>query len=56
MPDMANNTKLLLWVLLLGLIDAIVPFFPVLALILVYVVIDRPGWFLDSVKELYGVS
>lgn len=52
---MSPSTKLLLWVLLLGLLDAVIPFFPVLALVLVYVLLEKPQWFLDSVKEVYGV-
>jgi hypothetical protein len=50
---MTTKTQLLLSVIALGIIDAIIPFFPVLALVLVYVVLERPPWFLDWVREIY---
>ena len=53
---MSQRNRLLLWVLLLGLFDAIIPFFPVLALVLVYVLLEKPQWFLDSVKEVYDMT
>lgn len=51
---MKTNTQLLLWVIVLGLVDAIVPFFPVLALISIYVILEKPPWFMDRVRELYA--
>jgi len=50
---MSRQAHLLTAVVILGLIDALVPFFPVLALISIYVVVDKPTWFLEMVKELY---
>ena len=49
------NTKIrfLLAVTFLGIVDAIIPFFPVLALVLLYVILEKPPWFLDSVQEIY---
>ena len=51
---MNNKAKLLLVVMFLGLGDAVIPFFPVLALVLIYVILEKPAWFLDRVQELYG--
>lgn len=48
-----NKTQLLLTVIALGLIDAIVPFFPILGFILIYVILQRPSWFVDIVREVY---
>lgn len=48
-----NKTQLMLTVIALTLVDFIVPFFPVLGLILIYVILQRPAWFLDSVREIY---
>lgn len=53
---MKSNTQLLLWVVVLGLVDAIVPFFPVLALLLIYVILEKPPWFMDRVRELYAAQ
>ena len=48
-----KKTQLLLTVILLGVVDAIVPFLPILALILIYVVLEKPPWFLETVQEIY---
>ena len=51
---MNKKSKLLLAVVLFGVIDAIVPFFPILALVLIYVVLEKPPWFLETVQEIYN--
>lgn len=53
---MAKKTQLLLVVISLGLVDAVIPFFPILALILIYVILEKPPWFLDTVQELYSAK
>lgn len=50
---MSKKTRFLISVIFLGIVDAIIPFFPVLALVLLYVILDKPPWFLDSVQEIY---
>lgn len=50
---MKTKTYLLLWLAGLGLLDAIIPFVPVLAFVLVYVLLERPPWFLEWVREIY---
>ena len=51
---MNKKTQLLLAVALLGVVDAIVPFFPILALILIYVLLEKPPWFLETVQGVYN--
>ena len=51
---MNKKTQLLLGVIVLVLIDAIIPFFPVLGLILIYVVLEKPPWFIEIVREIYN--
>jgi len=52
---MSEKTQLLLTVIVLGLVDAIIPLFPILGIILLYVILDRPPWFLDKVRGIYNV-
>jgi hypothetical protein len=51
---MNKRTQLTLLLVVLGVVDAVIPFFPILALLLVYVLVERPAWFLHWVEELYG--
>ena len=51
---MSKKTQLLLAVIGLGLADAVIPFFPILGLILIYVVLEKPSWFLQMVQEFYN--
>lgn len=51
---MTRKSQLLIWVTVLGLFDAVVPLFPILAIILIYVLLERPPWFLDWVHQIYG--
>ena len=50
---MNKKTQILLTVICLGLLDAVIPLFPVLGLILIYVILNKPYWFLDTVQEIY---
>jgi hypothetical protein len=38
--------------ILLGIVDVLIPF-PILAVILIHVVLQRPPWFADIVKNVY---
>ncbi|MFC1665758.1 hypothetical protein ACFL17_09055 [Pseudomonadota bacterium] len=51
---MPKKAQLLLAVIFLGLVDAVVPFFPILAIVLIYVVLEKPSWFMDLVREVYN--
>ena len=50
---MALKTKCLLGLLGLSVVDAVIPF-PILGMILIYVVVQKPPWFQKVVGELYG--
>ena len=50
---MQKQTKLVLILVALCLIDLVIPI-PILDLMLVYVVLEKPVWFRDLVREVYG--
>lgn len=49
---MTTKTKTLLSLTGLGIVDLVIPV-PILALILIHVVLNRPPWFMDRVRDLY---
>ncbi len=49
---MALHTKCLIGLLILAVVDAVIPF-PILGMILIYVVLQKPVWFRKMVGELY---
>ncbi|MFZ0256276.1 MAG: hypothetical protein WAN46_11635 [Gammaproteobacteria bacterium] len=51
---MSKKTQVLIALIALCLIDAVIPLFPIAGIILIYVVVERPPWFLDLVRQLYG--
>ena len=53
---MSAKTKILITIAVLGLIDAVVPGLPILALVLVYVVFERPAWFARIFEQVYSRS
>ena len=46
------KTKAIFALILLGIVDAVIPL-PIIGLILIYVILQKPPWFLDFVKEIY---
>jgi hypothetical protein len=50
---MALKTKCLIGLLGLAVVDAVIPF-PILGMILIYVVLQKPPWFHEVVRDLYG--
>ena len=50
---MNAKTKILLMLIGLGIVDAVIPV-PILAIILITVVLQRPTWFTDMVRDIYG--
>ena len=50
MINIQNKTILIL--ILLGLVDILIPI-PIIGLILIYVVIQKPSWFMDLIQEIY---
>lgn len=49
---MKIKTKTLIFLVVTGLVDVVIPI-PILAIILLSVVIKRPPWFMNTVKEIY---
>jgi hypothetical protein len=45
--------KSLIALMILGLVDVIVPI-PIVTLILIYVVIQKPPWFMDVCRGIYN--
>ena len=46
------KTKTLVFLILLGIIDMVIPV-PILGVALVYIVFQRPPWFADLVGKIY---
>jgi hypothetical protein len=49
---MNAKTKILLTLIGLGIVDVVIPV-PILAIILITVVLQRPAWFTDMVRDIY---
>ncbi len=50
---MKTNTKIILYLSILALVDTIIPI-PFTALILLYVIFEKPVWFRNLVTEIYN--
>jgi len=50
---MTTKTKTLISLLLLCLVDTVIPF-PIVGVILIYVLLQRPPWFKNVVAEIYS--
>ena len=50
---MSIKTKSLVYLILLAIVDTVIPF-PILGVILIYVVLQRPPWFRNVVTEIYN--
>jgi len=49
---MSIQTKTLIFLIVLGIVDMVIPI-PILGLILLYVVAQKPPWFTDVVAKIY---
>jgi hypothetical protein len=49
------KTKSLIFLIILGIIDVVIPI-PILGVILIYVVLQRPPWFTKVVQEIYSIE
>jgi hypothetical protein len=49
------RTKSILVLILLGLVDILIPI-PIIGLLLIYVVIQKPSWFQDLIKDIYRLE
>jgi hypothetical protein len=52
---MSTQSKAILILILLGVVDVLIPI-PIIGLILIYVVIQKPPWFQDLVKDIYRLQ
>ena len=50
---MSMKTKLLISLVLLGLVDVVLPI-PILCIVLIYVIWQKPPWFREMVREIYN--
>ena len=50
---MSTNRSCLVWIVLLSLVDTVVPF-PIVGVVLIFVVLRRPPWFREMVRDVYG--
>ena len=50
---MSIKTKSLIILISLGIMDVVIPI-PILGVILIYVVLQRPPWFTNVVREIYN--
>jgi len=46
------RTKSILVLILLGIVDVVIPI-PIIGLMLIYVIVQKPSWFIDLVQEIY---
>jgi len=51
---MTKKTQLLIVLIVLCVVDAVIPFLPALGLVLIYVVLEKPAWFPEMVREVYS--
>ena len=49
---MKTNRKILIYLILFALIDTVIPV-PFTALILIYVLLEKPDWFEKLVEQIY---
>ena len=49
---MNRKAGIIVSLILLGIADALIPL-PIIGLILLYVIMERPAWFLEAVREIY---
>ncbi len=52
---MSMKNKCLISLIVLGIIDVVIPV-PIVGILLIYVLLQRPPWFSEMVKEIYGAG
>jgi hypothetical protein len=50
---MTLKTKCLIGLIALCIVDVLIPI-PIVGMILIYVLFQRPPWFADAVREIYA--
>ena len=49
------QTKSIFVLILLGMVDVVIPI-PIIGLMLIYVIVQKPSWFLDLAQEIYRLE
>ena len=49
------RTKSILVLIVLGMVDVVIPI-PIIGLMLIYVIVQKPSWFLELAKEIYRLE
>ena len=52
---MNTATKLILVLIVLAFIDIVIPI-PITSIILIYVLVQKPPWFITTVHEVYNID
>lgn len=52
---MGTKARILTGLIPMCVVDTVTPF-PILGVLLIYVILSKPAWFRDYVKEIYGES
>jgi hypothetical protein len=52
---MGMKSKCLIFLIVLGIVDVLIPL-PIIGILLIYVLFQRPPWFWEIVKEVYGAG
>ncbi|MBD3307498.1 hypothetical protein GF339_13800 [candidate division KSB3 bacterium] len=50
---MSLMTKILVTLVFLGIVDVAIPI-PILGIVLIYVVLQKPVWFIELVRDVYS--
>ena len=50
---MSIKAKIILFLIVLGIVDIVIPI-PIIGLMLIYVIIEKPPWFMDIAKKIYS--
>jgi hypothetical protein len=51
--QMKENTKILIYLIMFAIIDTVIPI-PITAIILIYILSEKPVWFKDIVSQIYN--
>ena len=51
--DMKTHKRILLYLIFLAIFDLVIPF-PITAVILIYILCEKPEWFKKIVSEVYN--
>ncbi len=50
---MKTRTKILIYLIIFALVDLVIPV-PITAILLIYVLFEKPDWFKELVSEIYS--